>query len=111
MAQLALRCNGSAVPECVFDDANLAQRIHKSDIKPNIRKGPIGHLAQIFLCAGIQTFHLARANARCCAVKITALLHFDENQSIAIMRDQINLTAFATPTALRDWKTTAFVIC
>ena len=111
MAQLALRCNGSAVPECVFDDANFAQCIHKCDIKPNIRKGPIRHLAQMFLCAGIKAFYLARANARCCAVKITALFHFDKHQSIAIMCDQINLTEFATPTALRDWKTTTFVIC
>ena len=57
-------------------------------------RDPLGILPKYSFCTGIQTFHLARANARYCAVKITALLHFDKHQSIAIMCDQINLTAF-----------------
>jgi len=88
------------LPECVFDNANRTQTIHNYDIKPNIRKLPIGHLGQIFFCAGIQTFHLARAYTPCSAVKIAALLHFDNHQTITILHDQINFLTLAAPTDL-----------
>ena len=58
----------------IFHDANRAQTIHKYDIKPNIGKRPIGHLGQIFFCAGIQRFHLARAYTPSSAVKFAASL-------------------------------------
>ena len=58
----------------IFHDANRAQTIHKCDIKPNIGKRPIGHLGQIFFCAGIQRFHLARAYTPSSAFKFAASL-------------------------------------
>jgi len=92
----------------IFHDANRAQTIHKCDNNRTSVSDPLGIWAKYSSARAYRGFiwrGLTRLPARS-----NLLLHFNKHQSITILHDQINFTAFATSTALSDWKTNAFVI-
>ncbi len=88
--------------EGAFQNLDPARTIHHRQIEPHRRRLSQGFTPQKHRSGSDDPSHLMRRQMLRRARMAAALLHFDEDNLVAIARDQINLAMGAAPTLCGD---------
>ena len=88
--------------EGVFDDPELPLPVDQRHVEAHFRQKAHGFARHEFFGRTAQPGHLPRPQPFGRPREGPAFLHFDEDQAIAIPRDQVDFTRFAPPAAARD---------